>query len=214
MAVIGVFEDDNVLTIGVGTSKAKGEFVGFAAGVEEVADSQWGGQKRGETFSVAEDVVVEIAGVGVEQSELLLGSGDYARVGMANEGDVIINVEVSSAIFVVEILAPTANDFQGTLIRDAEIGAEEILSRRKRFVWTECDWRKTMFGDSYDQIWIGRQRGEDVALRRKSDTRKIGGEIEKIKNDLKMEVRGPATIFGGVANAGERLATRYGIAYL
>ena len=58
---------------------------------------------------------------------------DYARVGMADERDVIINVEVSSAIFVVEILAPTANDFQGTLIRDAEIGAEEILFASKAF---------------------------------------------------------------------------------
>jgi len=41
VAVIGVFEDDNVFAIGVSTSQAKGEFIGFAAGVEEVADLQW-----------------------------------------------------------------------------------------------------------------------------------------------------------------------------
>ena len=53
---------------------------------------------------------MEIAGVGVEQSELLLRSGDYPRVSMADKGDVVVDVEISAAIFVVEILAPTAND--------------------------------------------------------------------------------------------------------
>ena len=51
-------------------------------------------------------------------------------------------------------------------------------------------------------------------MRRKGDTRKIGGEIEKVQNDLKMEVRRPPTIFRGVANAGENLAARDGIAYV
>ena len=135
VAVIRVFEDDNVFPIGVGTSQAKGEFVGFAAGVEEVADLQRRGQKRGETFGVAEDVVVQITGIGVEESKLLLRSGDNARVSMADKWDVVVDVEISAAIFVVEILTPTANNFDGALVREAEIGTEKIFSRRNCCIW-------------------------------------------------------------------------------
>ena len=71
-----------------------------------------------------------------------------------------------------------------------------------------------MSGNSYDQIWIGRQGGEDIALERISDALKIGGEIEEVQNELKMEMRGPATIFGGFPNTGETLAARDGIAYV
>ena len=69
--MIGVFQDEEVFALGVSAGEAEGEFVGFAAGVDEEADAQGFGKKRGETFGVSDDVVVEIASVGVEQSQLL-----------------------------------------------------------------------------------------------------------------------------------------------
>lgn len=38
VAVVGMFEDDDIFTAGVGAGEAKGEFVGFAAGVKEIRD--------------------------------------------------------------------------------------------------------------------------------------------------------------------------------
>ena len=39
VAMIGMIEDEDVFAMGVGTGEAKSEFIGFAAGVEEIANS-------------------------------------------------------------------------------------------------------------------------------------------------------------------------------
>ena len=68
VAVIGMIEDDEVFAAGVRARKAESEFVGFAAGIHEVANFERSGKERGESFGVAKDVVMEIARVGVEES--------------------------------------------------------------------------------------------------------------------------------------------------
>jgi len=42
--------------------------------------------------------------------------------------------------------------------------------------------------------------------------REIGGEIEKVEDDLEMEMRGPSAVFKASANAGKGLATGDAIA--
>jgi len=111
VAVICVLEDDDVFAASVRAGEAESKLVRLAAGVEEVANLKWRRQQFGETFRVAEDIVVEIARVGVEQRKLLLSGGDNTRVGMADEWDVVVGVEVSAACLVVKILAPGADNF-------------------------------------------------------------------------------------------------------
>ncbi len=111
VAVVGVFEDEEVFALGVSAGEAEGEFVGFAAGVDEEADAQSFGKKRGESSGVSVDGVVEIASVGVEESELLLCGGGYVRVVVADERDVVVEVEKFAAGVVEEVLHPATNYF-------------------------------------------------------------------------------------------------------
>ena len=91
-------------------------------------------------------------------------------------------------------------------IGDAEIAAEEFFSVRECCVERRLARGKTIFGDTQDEIGIGGEAGEDIALGGKGDTGKIGGEIEQIENDLEMKMGSPAAVFGYCADASEGLA--------
>jgi len=119
VAVVGVFEDDDVFAAGVRTGEAQRKFVGFAAGIDEVANAQAFGQKTRQALSIAVHVVVEIAGVGVEKGDLILDGADDARMTVPDERHVVVSVEIGAACIVVEELLPTADDFERMLIRDA-----------------------------------------------------------------------------------------------
>jgi hypothetical protein len=194
--VVGVLKDENVFAAGVGASEAESQFVGFAAGAEEITDLQGRRKQGGKAFGVAKDIIVEIARVGVEESELLLDGRDDTRVRVADEGDVVVDVEIGLAGFVAKILAPAANDFERTIVRNTEIATQELPSSGHCFLNREPGRRKAFFRDAEDQIGIGRKAGEDTALRRKANARKIGREIERIENDLKVKMRGPTAVFG------------------
>ena len=128
VAVIGVFEDDDVFAVSVGTSETQSEFVGFAAGIHEVADTEWSGKKLGEAFGVVENVVVEIAGIGVEQGKLRGSGVSDARVRVTDERNIVVDVEIGTASVVVKKLTPATDNFQRLGIGDAEIFAEERLA--------------------------------------------------------------------------------------
>jgi hypothetical protein len=214
MTVIRVFEDDEIFVARVGAGETESEFVGFTTGIKEVADFEWSGKKSGEALSVANDVVMEIASVGVEESELLLGGGHDARVGVADERNIVVDIEKGAAAVVVEILAPATNDFQRMAVGDAEISAKEIFAGSKSLVQRRHSRWKRFFGNTKDEIGIGREAGENVALGVEGNAGKIGGEIEQVENDLEVKMGSPATIFGGSTDAGERLTTGNGMAGL
>ena len=133
VAVVGVFEDDNVFAAGMGAGQAQSEFVGFAAGIHEVADAQWIRQKTREPLGVADDVVVQIASVGVEESDLILDGTNHTRVAVADERDVVVDVEKSAAGIVVEVLHPAAHNFERLVVRDAEIPSEKSAAGGEGF---------------------------------------------------------------------------------
>lgn len=149
------------------------------------------------------DVVMEIAGVGVKERELLLHGNDNARMRMADERDVVVNVEIGTAGFVVKALAPATHDFERVIVRDAEIWAEQFFALGERSMGRNFTRRETALRNPENEIWIGRNAGEHVTLRSEGYSRKIGGLIEEIQNDLEMEVGSPATIFGSCADAGK-----------
>ena len=62
-------------------------------------------------------------------------------------------------------------------------------------------------GNAEDEIGVGRQAEPDGTLGGKGDAGKIGGAIEKVEDDLKMEMRRPAAIFASVADVRKDFAT-------
>ncbi len=149
---------------------------------------------------------MEIARVGVEESELLLHRSDDARVRVADKRNVVVDVEEGAAGVVVKILAPASNDLERMAVGNAEIPAEELLSGGERGVERRLERRETIFGNAQNEIGIGREAGEEIALGGKGNARKIGGEVEKIENDLEVKMGRPAAVFGSSADAGEKLA--------
>jgi len=206
MTVISVFEDENIFAAGVRARDAEGEFIGFAAGIDEVADAERLRKERSEALGVTIGVVVEIAGVGVEDGELVLDDANDARMGVADERNIIVDVEEGPAGVVKEILLPATNDFQGMGVGDAEIFAEEGAASGKGFVERGSRRRKMAGGNAEDKIRIGRKAEPDRTLGGEGNTGKIAGTIEKVENNLKMKMRRPAAVFASVANMGEDFA--------
>ena len=134
VAMVGVLQDQDIFTASVSASDAESEFVGFATGIDEIADAERRGKERSEALGVTIGVVVEIARVGVEDGELVLYGANDTRMRVADEGDIIVDVEKSAASVVEEILLRAANDFQGMSVGDAQISAEEGAAGGEGFV--------------------------------------------------------------------------------
>ena len=111
MAVVGVFQNNDVLALSVCTGKPQGQFVRFAAGVHEETDAQRFGKQPRQPLGVAVHIVMEIARIGIEQRELCLRRLDHARMAVADERHVVVNVEIGAARLVVQILHPATHDF-------------------------------------------------------------------------------------------------------
>ena len=75
VAMIGMLKNNYILAPGVRPSEPEREFIGFAAGVQGKRYFQWSRKECGQPFGIFEDVVVQIARVGVKQADLLLCGG-------------------------------------------------------------------------------------------------------------------------------------------
>src|SRR5437016_6002548 len=99
---------------------------------------------------------MKIARVGVEQRELRLRRLDHAWVAVPYERHVVVNVEVRAPRVVIQILHPSANDFQRTLIRDAEIFPQQSAARGKRSAECRFFHWKAVGRNSKQKIWVRR----------------------------------------------------------
>jgi hypothetical protein len=132
VAVIAVLDADEVPGAGAGADEAQCEVVRLAAGVDEEAHRQRLGQRGGEALGIAEHLVVEVAGVGVEHRHLPGSGRDDMRVRMADVRDVVDRVEVGATLVVVQVRADPAHDPQRVAVRDRQVGAEEPSSLGER----------------------------------------------------------------------------------
>ena len=146
VTVVGVLQNDNVLAAGMGTGKPKRQFIGLAAGIYEEADAQRFREQSRQALSVAIHVIVQIASVGIEQRKLLLRGFDDARMTVPDKRHVVVHVEIGAACVVIEMLHPTAHNFEWMPVRDAQVFAKQGLARRKcldeprLFCWKAIGW--------------------------------------------------------------------------
>ena len=102
----------------------EGQLVGLAARAHEVAHIERTRHQVGETSSVLDDVVVQVARVRVEETDLPAGRFDHTGVTVSHVTDVVHAIEVGLSVLVEQELALAAHDVQGSPVRDAERGAE------------------------------------------------------------------------------------------
>ena len=111
--MVRVVEDDQLVRSGVGPGETQGKVVGLGAATDEEADVERFRKGRGELQHVLGEIVVKVAGVGVELGHLPLGRLHHSRVAMAHMADVVDQVEVAAPAVVVQVLAAAADDLDG-----------------------------------------------------------------------------------------------------
>ena len=85
------------------------------------------GERGEELLRVVEDGFLDVAGVGVQRLHLLVDSRDDPRVGVADRGDVVVNVEVVISVAVKQRDALAANDFKRGVVEEPVSGSEALV---------------------------------------------------------------------------------------
>ena len=206
VAVVGVLEHDHVLAAGPGAGEPQRQLVGLAARGDEVADPQGLGEEAGEPLGVAQDRVVQVPRVGVEEGQLLLRGADDARVGVAHERDVVVRVEVGAPGLVVEVLRPAAHDLERPAVRDREVAPEEAPSRGQRLRGGLFLGREAIRGDAQQEVGVGRQARPQLPLAGQGDPGKVRVPLEQVEDHLEVEVGRPVAVRGRRAHPRDGLA--------
>ena len=111
--MVGVLGDDGGVAAGAGGGHPPGELVGLGAGGGEQARVQWPGHGREQSLGELDDAVVQVPGVGVEDAELAADRLGHGGVGVPDDGDVVVGVEVAGAVGGKQPRSFAADDVQG-----------------------------------------------------------------------------------------------------
>src|SRR5262245_36140697 len=132
---------------------------------------------------------------------------------MADVRNVVVSVQIAAALFIEHVLHPPANDLHRFSVRDAQVLAETSMTGRHRFGLVRLSRRKMVFGYAENQVRIRRETAPNLALARAADAGKIAIGIERIGDDLEVQMRRPSAVFAGRAEACDLFALRYRAAY-
>ena len=86
------------------------------------------GVEGGEALGVVEDALVEVAAVHVERFGLALHRFDDVGMGVTDAGDVVVEVEVTAAVGVIQPDPFAADDVDGILIEGGDADAKQALA--------------------------------------------------------------------------------------
>ena len=134
VAVVGDVDGRDAVPSRRRSRQPQGELVRLAAAVDEEADLEVVRQQRGQPLRVAQDQLVEVARVRVEDAHLGGAGLDDPRMGVADVGDVVHAVEVGPAVGVVEVRALAADDVERRPVADRERRPEEPAAGREEVV--------------------------------------------------------------------------------
>src|SRR5208283_2160328 len=136
---------------------------------------------------------MEIARVGVEQRDLLLHGLYHPWMRMADQRNIVIDVQKRTARVVVKILHPAAHDLDRAIIGETQIGREKLAAgakglfeRRERFrrtrairrlclAWRRCRGKKPLIGQG--------QRYLREALKRSPRGSLGDGDVGVVRNE-------------------------------
>jgi len=143
---------------------------------------------------VVSNVVVQISRVRIEQRDLPLDRFDHSRMTMTHQRNVVVAVEKRPSRFIVKILPPAPHDVHRPVIAHAEILAKKRAARRRQRLGRPGGTRKPILRNADQAVRIRRKSEPFLALARVRDAWKTGSEIQKIRDDLEMQMRRPVAI--------------------
>ena len=210
--MIGVLEDDHVLAAGARAGEAQRQLVGLAAGGDEVAHPQRLREAPREPLGIPQDRVVQVASVRVEEGQLLLRRPDDARVGVAHERHVVVDVEVGPARLVVEVLREAAHDLERPPVGDGEVPAEEAAARGERLRGGGLRRGEALRGDAQEEVRVRGEARPDRPLAREGHAGEVRVLLQEIEDHLEVEVRRPVAVHGRGADPRDRLSRLHALA--
>jgi len=208
VAMVSTVDDKDILSSRVGPSQAESQVVRLAAARDKIKNAQRGGQFPGQAKGIFDDVIMEIAGVCVEDSYLLAGSADNTRMAMTHVSDVIDRVEVGLAVLVVEVLSEATNNLEGMPVGNAQIRTEVFPTKPENLLLGphRKGWGRKFFDHTENKRGVGTEVKPYLFLTRRSRPRKIPPPSEKVNDDLEVDMGRPATVLLRTTNPAHWLA--------
>ena len=205
VAVVGYIYHHHVPLPSVGTGQAQGEFVGLGAGADKEADAERVGEGGGEPLRIFNDVVMKVAGVGVENAGLVGECLGDVGVAVADVGDVVDHIEIGAAGVVVQILADATHNFERFGVGDREHFAQSLLALGNEF-GVAGEWGgEAAWGDAAEQVGVGVEAEPDIALTGEGHAGVVNAHVEEVCDELEVEMGGPVAVDGVVAHPGDWL---------
>src|ERR1700754_1382913 len=130
VAVIRVFENDQVACFCVRAGETQCKLVSFAAGVHEVTNTQRIRQRRSYLLCILKNQVVQVARVSVERAHLLDTRSQNTRMTMTDVRDVVISVEISPPLIVKEILHLATHNLHRVAISNTQVSPQQPAPHR------------------------------------------------------------------------------------
>ncbi len=164
--MVGAADHQRAPAAGGRLGEPPGEVVGLAARAHEKADRQRRRQGGGQPFGVAQDALVQVAGIGVEQGHLAAAGFHHPRMAVADVGHVVDRVEVGVAQRVDQAGAAAAHHVQRPAVGKAEVFAEragppgqQLLRRRHRRRQARFGMPKSRLGSGHNPSQTSRSDG-------------------------------------------------------
>ncbi len=124
VSMVSPLEHDDVLATGVRLRHAERQLVGLASRADEVADAEGFWEQLAQPCGVVHRVLVQVAGVGVEQGDLPPRGPDDSGMAVTDVAHVVHAVQVRPAGFVVQELPPSPDDVDRRCVGQAQVRSE------------------------------------------------------------------------------------------
>ena len=131
-AVIGPVEHDGVFAARMRPHHPERQAVGFRATVDEAGDRQFLRQRRRQALGIGDDIVVQVAGIGVERRRLLRHRLHDGRMGVADVADIVEAVEIGAAAVVDQPDAFAAHELDRLVVGDREVRQQQFAAQLAR----------------------------------------------------------------------------------
>ena len=107
------------------------QLVRLTAGARQEHPLQAGMKCRQQSFGVIDDRLIQVARMAVQHAGLAAQRFDDARMAMANVRDIVIGVQVSLAVGIIDPYSLATNELQRLLVEERGV-APQTLKRRSR----------------------------------------------------------------------------------
>lgn len=123
-------------------------------------------------------------------------------------------IQIALPVFIVKILHEPTDDFERPLVGNAQVRTEILLPQADDFSPgpIEAGRNKLAQRNLKDEVGVRTEAEPEIALAGRTDADEIAPFSKQISDDLKMEVRRPAAVFGDTPNSAHDISFFYRLA--